>query len=1128
MTQAGVVMSQVSEISEQISLRGVRVHNLKSIRLELPYEKLIVFCGRSGSGKSSLAIDTLFAEGQRRYIESFSAYTRQYLEKLEKPDAERIDGIPPAIAVTAKPFNQISRSTVGTATETADYLRLLYSKIGTLICHGCGREVRNETPETIVKALNRLPKGTRAMIAFAPNESYVRADREEFENEWRELGFVRGVILGMSFRLDEGGIPQKLYDRLVASIPGLAENGRDAGNGNGKNGNGSAEEEPEESPDEWEDMNRIRWGGEFPAKVEPEEKDAELEEQEDVEELETKSVEGIAQDGDDEDEPAEHLLEEHGHVFEPPKLFFIVDRIVTGRTNDERLRETLEETRSHGDGRCWIFYKLSPDEPEENGATSADSQDLYGLPYFLDGEMWALAGFSRHFECQICGIRYPQLEPKLFSFNSPLGACPKCEGFGNLMTFDLDLIVPNRARSLRDGAIAPWNSPSYKSKLEELLELVPAMGIPVNVPFAELTREQVALLINGSPEHKYAGLNAFFEKLQKQKYKMHIRVFLSRWRSYRQCPACHGARLRPEALAVSVGSVECGVWSVELGDGSVGGDGCDVEGGKSEECTAECESNHSTLHTPHSTLSSSTPHSTLNIAQFSALKISDALAFLQGLKLPAWLAEIARTPYHEALNRLRFLEQVGLGYLALDRTMRTLSGGEQRRVGLTTALGSSLVNMLYVLDEPSIGLHPNDTGKLLKAIEALRDRGNTIVVVEHEEAILRAADRIVEVGPEAGVGGGHVVFEGGIDEMLKSETSLTGSYLSGRRTGGIPTRHRPTEHGFLELTGATGHNLKNVSARFPLGLLCVVTGVSGSGKSTLIQETLYPALCKKLGYENAKKGLPYDQILGTGQLDDVIMVDQSPIGRSPRSNPVTYLKIFDEIRNVFAETVDAKTRNFTAGYFSFNVDGGRCNVCQGDGVIAIDMQFMADMYMKCPQCHGTRYQREILEITYRGKNIAEVLDMTVREAFAFFRGRPKVQTRLKRLIDVGLDYIKLGQPANTLSGGELQRLKLAAHLSQARKGHSLFLLDEPTTGLHFADIVQLLDCFDALIDTGHSLIVVEHNLQMIRAADYVIDLGPGAADEGGQIVVEGTPEQIAECKESLTGQYLWPYYSGKG
>jgi excinuclease ABC subunit A len=632
------------------------------------------------------------------------------------------------------------------------------------------------------------------------------------------------------------------------------------------------------------------------------------------------------------------------------------------------------------------------------------------------------------------------------------------------MAFDLDLIVPVKSRSLKDGAIAAWNSPTYKNKLDELLEAAPKLGIPINVPFSELTQEQVDILLNGSKKHKYQGLNVFFERLQKQKYKMHIRVYLSRWRSYRKCPACHGARLRPESLAVRIGGV--------------------------------------------------------NIAELSAMKISDALNFLRQLKLRTWQEEIAKTPFRETVNRLQFLEQVGVGYLTLDRTMRTLSSGEQRRVGLTTALGSSLVNMLYVLDEPSIGLHPNDTGKLLKSIEALRDRGNTVVVVEHEEAVLRAADRIVEIGPEAGAGGGHIVFDGSIDELLKSETSLTGSYLSGKRIGGVLTKRRPTEHGFLELIGACGHNLKNISVKFPLGIFCVITGVSGAGKSSLVQETLYPALRRNFGDENIPRGLPFEQILGTGQLDEVIMVDQSPIGRSPRSNPVTYLKIFDEIRNVFAETIDAKTRNFTAGCFSFNSSGGRCNVCQGDGVIAIDMQFMADIYMKCPQCHGTRYQREILEITYRGRNIAEVLDMTVREAFTFFRGQTKVQTRLKRLMDVGLDYVKLGQPANTLSGGELQRLKLAAYLLQSKKGHSLFLMDEPTTGLHFADVVQLLDCFDALIDTGHSLIVVEHNLQMIRAADYVIDLGPGAAEFGGNIVAKGTPEEIAQNKGSATGKYL--------
>ncbi|MCL2349429.1 MAG: excinuclease ABC subunit UvrA [Planctomycetaceae bacterium] len=1085
-------------MSEHISLRGVRVHNLKSIHLELPYEKLIVLCGRSGSGKSSLAIDTLFAEGQRRYIESFSAYTRQYLEKLEKPDAERIDGIPPAIAVTTGPLSHISRSTVGTATETIDYLRLLYSKIGTLVCHGCGREVRSETPETILKTLRRLPEGTRAMIAFAPEDSVVRADRVEFENEWRELGFIRGVLLGESFRLDEGGIPVKKYEKLLKLLSGLEDQQTESPDS-------PPEDDDVDVVDDWqEEILASDWEDELQtlgmdSKVESDstrighehrsfltfgrsplfnsfqdnqrdrtaKDDTDDDFPEDAEELETKPVEGIARD-DVEAETALHFPESHRSGFEPPKLFFVVDRLVIGHTSDERLLDTLEETRAHGNGRCWVFYQPTKETPAE---------EIHGLPYFLDGEIWAIAGFSRHLECEVCGIRYPQLEPKLFSFNSPLGACPVCEGFGNLMTFDLNLIVPAKHKSIRDGAIAPWNSPSYKGKLEELLAAAPKLGIPVNVPFAELTKPQVDVLLNGSAEHHFQGLNGFFEKLQKQKYKMHIRVFLSRWRSYRKCPSCQGTRLRPESLAVRIP--------------------------------------HPTLHTPRPTL---------NIAELSSMKISDALAFLRNLQLAGRQKEIVRTPLGEACHRLQFLEQVGLGYLTLDRTIRTLSGGELRRVGLTTALGSSLVNMLYVLDEPSIGLHPNDVGQLLKSIEALRDRGNTIIVVEHEEAILRAADRIIEIGPEAGTGGGHVVFEGTIGQLLESKTSLTGSYLSGRRTGGIPVAHRPAEHGFLELTGASGHNLKNLSVKLPLGILCVVTGVSGSGKSTLIQETLYPALCQKLGYENVPKGLPYDQMLGTGQIDDVILVDQNPIGRSPRSNPVTYLKIFDEIRNVFAGTVDAKTRNFTAGYFSFNVNGGRCNACQGDGVIAIDMQFMADIYMKCPQCHGTRYQREILEITYRGRNIAEVLDMTVREAFVFFRGQAKVQTRLKRLIDVGLDYIKLGQPANTLSGGELQRLKLAAYLSQSRKGHSLFLLDEPTTGLHFADIVQLLDCFDALINTGHSLIVVEHNLQMIRAADYVIDLGPGAAEFGGRVVAEGPPEQLTRCEQSLTGKYLQQYY----
>ncbi|HEV3024853.1 MAG TPA: excinuclease ABC subunit UvrA, partial [Pirellulales bacterium] len=549
----------------------------------------------------------------------------------------------------------------------------------------------------------------------------------------------------------------------------------------------------------------------------------------------------------------------------------------------------------------------------------------------------------------------------------------------------------------------------------------------------------------------------------RRKYKMHIRVFLSRWRRHRPCPACGGARLRGEALATRVG-------------------------GK-------------------------------NLAEISAMKIRDAAHFFRRLELTDWERRVGRVMLDQVRSRLGYLESVGLGYLTLDRALRTLSGGESQRVALTSTLGSSLVNMLYVLDEPSVGLHPHDTDRLLQAIVGLRDRGNTVVVVEHEEAMILAADQVVEIGPGAGERGGKVVFQGPPTEMAACPTSLTGDYLARRREIRSPARRRRPEHGWIRLAGARGNNLRNVTVEFPLGLLCLVTGVSGSGKSSLVEDTLYPALCRRLRKE-APKPCDYDDVYGDGQINDVVMVDQAPVGRSPRSNPVTYIKAFDEIRAVFAETVEARTHNYTAGHFSFNVAGGRCEACQGDGSIEIDMQFLADVYMKCSHCQGRRYRREILDVTYRGRNIADVLEMTVREAFLFFRGQTKVQARLKKLIDVGLDYLRLGQPANTLSGGESQRLKLAGHLSSVRRGRSLFLLDEPTTGLHFSDIVQLLDCFEALLAVGHSLIVVEHNLHLIKAADYLIDLGPGAADEGGRIVAQGNPEMVSRNEESVTGRFL--------
>jgi len=937
-----------------ISLRGVEVNNLRGIDLDLPHRKLIVLCGLSGSGKSSLALDTLYAEGQRRYIESFSAYTRQFLQRLERPTADRIDGIPPAIAVTGSHATRSSRSTVGTATETTDYLRLLYAKIGRVACRGCGREVQRDTPQSAAEMLRALPDGTRLLIAF-PIAPGPENDLAGLAATLREDGFVRLVV----------------GDRTVnlADEPDLDLAAAGAAPGNG--------------------------------------------------------------------------------------LYAIVDRLTARHAPDARVRDSLETAFAKGRGRCSVFV-------EETEGAGPDGVPRGGRRT-IDGRPWRRLGFSAALACEDCGLEYAPPEPRLFSFNSPLGACPQCEGFGNVIDLDMDLVVPDPTRSIRDGAIAPWNTPAYAHELEELLALAPDYGLPVDVPFRQLEPRHVELIVQGVPERNFGGLRGFFAWLERRKYKMHIRVFLSRWRSYRPCPACHGARLRPEALAVRIA-------------------------GKS-------------------------------IADVAAMKVADAAAFFRGLSLSDWDRQVARMVLDQVHARLGYLEAVGLGYLTLDRTLRTLSGGEVRRVALTSALGSSLVNMLYVLDEPSIGLHPRDIRRLIDAILGLRDRGNTVVVVEHEEAVLRAADEVIEIGPGAGERGGKVVFQGPPRDMENAPQSLTGDYLAGRRGIAAPGRRRRPDHGWIRLAGARGNNLKNLTVEFPLGLLCVVTGVSGSGKSTLVQDTLYPALCRRLR-KDAPKPCEYDDVFGDGQIDDAIMVDQSPIGRSPRSNPVTYLKAFDEIRGVFAETVEARTRGYTASHFSFNAEEGRCSACKGEGHIAIDMQFLADVYMKCSQCRGTRYRDEILGVTYRGRNIAEVLQMTVREAFSFFRGSPKVQARLKRLIDVGLDYVRLGQPANTLSGGEAQRLKLAAYMSAAKRGRCLFLLDEPTTGLHFADIVQLLDCFDALLAVGHSLIVVEHNLQLIKSADYVIDLGPGAADEGGRIVAHGTPEMVANTPESITGRYL--------
>ncbi|MDO4551165.1 MAG: excinuclease ABC subunit UvrA [Planctomycetia bacterium] len=964
----------------KIVLRGVEVHNLKEIDLDIPHRKLVVICGVSGSGKSSLALDTLYAEGQRRYIESFSAYSRQFLEQFEKPEAECIDGIPPAIAVTGSITTKSSRTTVGTATETYDYLRLLYSKIGRTYCVSCGELIQCDTSESVAQFLETLPPKTRFFLTWKISVPKDIHSSLEMLTSLKESGFIR-VILG-----------ETLYDLSHIS--------------------------PQDLP---------------PMKT----------------------------------------------IMEAEYFYVVVDRLQAGMSG-QRIRDSVEMAFSRGDGKCVIFIEET-EHPSEKIFENTPEEPAHEHFKIIDNRRWLVRHFSMKLSCEHCHVDYPTPEPRLFSFNSPLGACTMCEGFGNTIDMDMDLIVPDTSKTLRDGAIAPWNSPAYRHELEKVLKYGPKNGLPVDIPFKELTEDALEVLMNGVPGTEFMGLNGFFAWMERRKYKMHIRVFLSRWRSFRPCPMCNGRRLQPLALAITIGKR----WNEVLPD---------------PEKKPRFEPK--------------------NIAELNEMKVDDLVLFLHQLQkeFTEWEKQVGTPILQQVLSRLQFLQTTGLGYLTLERTLRTLSGGESRRVSLAAALGASLVNMLYVLDEPSIGLHPSDSRKLLTAIEALKNRDNSVVVVEHDETIIRAADQIIEIGPGAGERGGEVIFQGTPEEMIASSHSLTGQYLSGER-GYCSTQRRSTDSGWIRLNGARGNNLKNLSVSFPLGCLCLVTGVSGSGKSTLVEKTLYPALSKRLRKEVGKP-YDYDEILGDGQIDDVIMVDQSPIGRSPRSNPVTYLKAFDEIRAVFAETREAKKRGYTAANFSFNSEEGRCPACNGDGLVEIDMQFLADVYMKCSTCRGTRYKKEILDITYRNRNIAEVLEMTVREAFTFFRGSHGVQNRLKRLIEVGLDYIRLGQPANTLSGGEAQRLKLAAYMSNTKRGRSLFILDEPSTGLHFSDVVQLLDCFETLLSIGHSLIVVEHNVQMMRAADYIIDLGPGAADQGGLIVAQGTPEEICKCPDSITGKYL--------
>ncbi len=921
--------------SRTIRLRGVRVHNLKGVDLDLPLHRLVAFSGVSGSGKSSLAFDTLYAEGQRRYVETFSSYTRQFLERLDKPDADQIDGIPPAIAVAQRSGGKRSgRSTVGTVTEVHDHLALLYARVGQVTCPNCGTIVEPADPSAVVRSIEGLPVGARYLVAY-PLDVRPDSDLLGLADALREDGFARVRVDGQVLRVETGPLP-----RPVA-------------------------------------------GG----------------------------------------------------------IDVVVDRLTRGSEAIGRRLDSIETAFAKGLGRARVLV-------EDGGP------DLT---------------FYRKRRCSGCGLDFADPDPRLFRYNSPLGACSTCEGYGSIVDLDPTRIVPDPSKTLAGGAVAPWNSPSYANNLRDLLAAAPKARLPVDRPFSTLSPEQVAQVYEGVPRSGFQGVRNFFRRLEAKTYKMHVRVFLSRWRGYHECPDCRGARLRPAALAVRV-------------------DGFDL-------------------------------------AALSKLSIGRVRSLLFDFANGEGGQPVALKVLKPVLTRLEALEKIGLDYLTLDRPARTLSGGEARRLALASALGSGLVNTLYVLDEPSVGLHPSDVGRLVSLLMALRDAGNSLVVVEHDESILRASDWLVDFGPGAGESGGRILYEGSPEGVGDVEGSATGAFLSGRMRS-VPPGSRRTPKGALILRGATGHNLKGLDVSFPLGVLCVVTGVSGSGKSTLVDETLHPALARALLGENLP-ALPFRELSGFEGLADVVMIDQSAIGRSSRSNPVTYLKAFDEIRKAFAATPEAKARNFGAGKFSFNVEGGRCGVCEGTGELTIDMQFLADVRMTCTECLGSRYRPEILEVKLAGKSIAEVLELTVREAFGFFRNRPKVQARLRPLMDVGLEYLRLGQSASTLSGGEAQRLKLAgflasspAAMTRAAKGpKTVFLLDEPTTGLHPKDVAKLLETLTRLLDLGHSLILVEHGPDVLRAADWIIDLGPGAGERGGEVVGEGTPEELAG-RETPTGKVL--------
>ena len=961
--------------TESIVVRGARVHNLKNIDFEIPHNTMTVVTGVSGSGKSSLAFDTIYAEGQRRYVESLSAYARQFLERIEKPDADLIDGIAPAVAIKQKNSTRNPRSTVATATEIYDYLRLLFARIGRTYCLQCGQEVKKDTVDEVADRVLALGEGTRLNVLFPVQ---VHTPTAEEASHKKPRGKKKPAE-------PESNLPS---DAIKARLFDLRKRG----------------------------FNRLFQRGQ-------------------VFEFST----------------PESLLEVN---FSEP-VFALVDRLAVSADSRSRVVDAIEiGYRESGEA----IFETAPREEE--------------APQRLR--------FSQRFECKNDDSRYEEPEPRLFSFNNPYGACPRCQGFGNTIDFDLDLVIPDNGKTLNEGAIEPWTKPKYKPLFTELKRFARQAEIPLDVPWFELAAEHQKLIIAG--EGRFGGVRGFFQHLERKKYKLHVRVFLSRYRGYSLCSTCGGTRLRPEARQVKI-------------------DGKDI-------------------------------------CQVCSLTVEDAARFFDQIKLSAQQAAIAEKLLIELQERLRFLNEVGLEYLTLNRLASTLSGGEAQRIQLATSLGSRLVGTLYVLDEPSIGLHSRDTHRLIKILHDLRDLGNTILVVEHDPDIMRAADRILDLGPGAGENGGKVVGAGTYEEIKKLPHSLTGRYLADELHIQVPSQRRKPGTQNIRITGARAHNLKRIDLEIPLGMLVAITGVSGSGKSTLLHDVLYQAIAtaKRQTNSTAAAAIAWDSIEGDQFLDEVILVDQSPIGRTPRSNPVTYIKAFDVIRDLFASLPESQKRSFPAGYFSFNVPGGRCENCQGDGTVTVEMQFLADVELICDECKGTRYKPQVLEVRYKGKNIHDVLNLTIREALKFFADVPRLTEKLRVLDEVGLGYLRLGQSATTLSGGEAQRMKLAAHLQPAghrettrsseggeakkRRRRLLYIFDEPTTGLHFDDVSKLLAAFRKLIDAGGSVLCIEHNMDVIKTSDWVIDLGPEGGGRGGQIVVAGTPETVAKSAKSHTGKWL--------